>query len=57
MGLIGALIYMPESPLWLLKVGQTDRAKIILRRMMKQNDVDCDDEIENVDKIEGSSQS
>ena len=56
-GLIGALIYMPESPLWLLKVGQTDRAKIILRRMMKENNVDCEDEIENVDKIEGSSQS
>jgi len=26
-GIVGAFLYMPESPLWAIKVGQTEKAK------------------------------
>lgn len=34
LGIIAAFIYMPESPLWAIKVGQTEKAKAIMLRIM-----------------------
>jgi len=34
LGLVSAFFYMPESPLWAIKIGQTEKAKAILHRMM-----------------------
>lgn len=51
-GLIGAFVYTPESPLWALKVGQTERAKVILRRIMKENNVECEEEIAKLSAVD-----
>jgi hypothetical protein len=43
---------MPESPLWAIKAGQSEKAKAIMLRMMKANKVDCAAEIESIDQID-----
>jgi Sugar (and other) transporter len=55
-GSIAAFLYMPESPLWAIKVGQTEKAKAIILRIMKENNVDCSEEIDNLDKVDNRSQ-
>ena len=56
-GFFGVLVYVPESPLWALKVGQTEKAKTIILRIMKENNVDCIEEIQNIDKLDTSKNS
>lgn len=42
-GIIGIAIYLPESPLWLLKQGKVDKAVKIMERIMIQVNKNPDD--------------
>lgn len=39
------LLWLPESPLWLLKVGMFPEGQASLRKVMEFNGVDCEEEI------------
>lgn len=45
-GLLGLFTFIAESPLWQLKMGELLRAQLTLKKMMRINNVECDDEIE-----------
>lgn len=45
LSLVG-LLYLPESPLWQLKMGRSSQAKATLHKMMMINGTDCTEEIE-----------
>jgi len=42
-------VWLPESPLWQLKLGRIEQAQVTIKRMMKMNGVDCDTEIDALD--------
>lgn len=37
--MIGFIVFLDESPLWLLKTGKIDQANLVIRKMMKINGV------------------
>lgn len=49
LSVIGCIIFMTESPLWMLKMGRVEESKLILKRMMKVNGVLDDEEIAIID--------
>jgi hypothetical protein len=45
------LTFADESPLWLLKMGRVDEAKVIIYKMMRINNDDANIEIEKLDSL------
>ncbi len=45
LSVVGMLFLAFESPLWLLKMGRVAAAQRTIRKMMKMNGVECEDEI------------
>jgi len=43
------LIFIPESPLWLLKVGRFEQAKLVIKKIVKFNGFDATEQIESID--------
>lgn len=44
-----AFLFIPESPIWLMKTGKTKDGQESLRYIMKFNKVECEEEIEELD--------
>jgi MFS family permease len=51
------LVYLPESPLWQLKVGRVAEAKLTLFKMSAINGIDCSEEIEALSNNESQLMS
>ena len=45
------LVFLPESPLWLLKMGEISKAQVIIRKMATMNGVDADQEIDDLSQV------
>jgi len=49
--LLVGLIFIPESPLWLLKVGRFEQAKLTIKKIVKFNGFDATDQIDNIQAV------
>lgn len=42
-------VFIPESPVWLLRVGRVEQAKVAIKKIAKVNGIDAADEIDSIE--------
>ena len=47
----GCLFFIPKSPLWLLKVGRIEQAKVAIKKIVKANGIEVEDEIDSIEFV------
>ena len=46
-----AYFFIPESPLWLLKVGRIEQAKVAIKKIVKADGIEFEDEIDSIEFV------